>query len=383
MFNCVKNLDLYTLESPCFVVSLPKLEENFKLLKYVEEKSSATVLMALKAFSCYETFNLAKKYLSGTSSSGLNEAMLANQYFDGSIHVYSPAFPKSEVEKLCEFADTIIFNSPSEIKKHSETIKNSKRKISVGLRVNPEYAEVETEIYNPCAPKSRLGSMRSLLTDGIAESIDGIHFHAMCEQGADVLERILLHFENKFDDLIKKVSWVNLGGGHHITKQGYDIEKLISVIKNFRAKYPNLKKVYLEPGEAIALNAGVFVSEVLSLHKNACDIAILDCSATCHMPDVLEMPYRPQILSAGVPAEKAHTYRLGGRSCLAGDVIGDYSFDEKLKEGTRLVFGDMAIYSMVKTSTFNGMNLPSIYIWNGKNTIKHKSFGYEEFKARL
>jgi len=383
MFESFKNLDLYGLETPSFVISLEKLEENFKLLKYVEEKSSATVLMALKAFSCYETFDLAKKYLSGTSSSGLNEAMLANQYFGGSIHVYSPAFPKSEVEKLCEFADTIIFNSSAEIKKHSEAIKNSKRKISVGIRVNPEYAEVETEIYNPCAPKSRLGSMKSLLPEDITDSIDGIHFHAMCEQGVDVLERILAHFEEKFDDLIKKVSWVNLGGGHHITKEGYDVEKLIGVIQNFRKKYPNLKRVYLEPGEAIALNAGIFVSEVLTLHKNQCEIAVLDCSATCHMPDVLEMPYRPQILNAGESSVKAYTYRLGGRSCLAGDVIGDYSFDEELKEGMRLVFGDMAIYSMVKTSTFNGMNLPSIYIWNGKTAIKHKSFGYEEFKARL
>jgi len=373
------------------VVELAKLEANLKLLKRVQDESGAKILLALKGFSMYGVFNLVKKYLGGTTSSGLNEALLAREYFGGEIHVYSPAFEKTEAESLARFAHTLVFNSQSQIERFADFARevakrNGNADIELGLRVNPEHAEVETAIYNPCAPLSRLGSLRSQIDfEKILPSIDGLHFHAMCEQNSDVLERVLAAFEEHFADIIKKVRWVNFGGGHHITRADYDVEKLIGLVKSFYKRYPNIEQIYLEPGEAIALNSGVFVAKVLDIHHNAGDIAILDTSATCHMPDVLEMPYRPKVYGAGLAGEKKFDYMLAGRSCLAGDRIGIYSFDAPLKAGDRLVFADMAHYTMVKTTTFNGVNLPDIATWDAasKKLQVLKTFGYEDFKARI
>ncbi len=385
-----EKLDFENLATPSYVVSADLLEENLKKLADVERRSGAEILLALKGFSAYSTFPLVRKYLRGTTSSGINEALLAREYFGGEIHVYNPAFTEGEVSRLAEFAHTIVFNSQAQLDKFADFARGRAKAsgnagLEIGLRVNPQYAEVETQIYNPCAGGSRLGARRDTLRADAAKKIDMLHFHAMCEQNSDVLERVLSHFEDKFADMIPQVKTANFGGGHHITRADYDVERLVKIVRGFYARHPNIEKIYLEPGEAIALNAGIFATRVLEIVQNDAQIAILDCSATCHMPDVLEMPYRPQIVGAGNPGQKAHTYSLAGRSCLAGDRIGDYSFDAPLKEGDILIFTDMAHYTMVKTTTFNGVNLPDIAYWNdalGKMEFI-KKFGYEDFKSRL
>ena len=384
----LKGLDLSKIETPAYILETQKLKKNLKLLREVEEKSGAKILLALKGFSMYSVFPIISKYLCGTTSSGLNEALLAREYFGGEIHVYSPAFEERELRQIARFAHTIVFNSQPQLDRFLEIAKAEAKnagneKLEISLRVNPEYAEVETEIYNPCAPKSRLGELKKNLRYDTYSKLDCLNFHAMCEQNSDVLERVLEHFEAKFGDVISKVKRVNFGGGHHITRPDYDLEKLIYLIKNFYKKYPNIETIYLEPGEAIALNAGVFVAEVLEIHENAGKIAILNMAAPCHMPDVLEMPYRPVIVGSAKAGEKPHTYTIAGRSCLAGDQIGEYSFDCELKVGDKLIFTDMAHYTMVKTSTFNGVNLPDIALWDGANYTIVKKFGYEEFKARI
>lgn len=383
-------LDLESLPTPAYVVSLDLLEQNLNKLDDVQKRSGAEILLALKGFSAYSAFPLVRKYLRGTTSSGINEALLAREYFGGEIHVYNPAFTQSEISQLAEFAHTIVFNSQAQLDKFADFARSCAKAagnlgLEIGLRVNPQYAEVETQIYNPCASGSRLGARRDTLRADVAKKIEMLHFHAMCEQNSDVLERVLGHFEDKFADLIPQVRTVNFGGGHHITRADYDTERLAKIVRGFYARYPNIEKIYLEPGEAIALNAGIFATRVLEIVQNDAQIAILDCSATCHMPDVLEMPYRPQVVGAGLPGQKPHTYSLAGRSCLAGDRIGDYSFDAPLKEGDILIFTDMAHYTMVKTTTFNGVNLPDIVMWNDAAARAEfiKKFGYEDFKNRL
>lgn len=383
-------LDLESLPTPAYVVSLDLLEQNLNKLDDVQKRSGAEILLALKGFSAYSAFPLVRKYLRGTTSSGINEALLAREYFGGEIHVYNPAFTQSEISQLAEFAHTIVFNSQAQLDKFADFARSCAKAtgnpgLEIGLRVNPQYAEVETQIYNPCASGSRLGARRDTLRADVAKKIEMLHFHAMCEQNSDVLERVLGHFEDKFADLIPQVRTVNFGGGHHITRADYDTERLAKIVRGFYARYPNIEKIYLEPGEAIALNAGIFATRVLEIVQNDAQIAILDCSATCHMPDVLEMPYRPQVVGAGLPGQKPHAYSLAGRSCLAGDRIGDYSFDAPLKEGDILIFTDMAHYTMVKTTTFNGVNLPDIVMWNDAAARAEfiKKFGYEDFKNRL
>ena len=383
-------LDLESLPTPAYVVSLDLLEQNLNKLDDVQKRSGAEILLALKGFSAYSAFPLVRKYLRGTTSSGINEALLAREYFGGEIHVYNPAFTQSEISQLAEFAHTIVFNSQAQLDKFADFARSCAKAagnsgLEIGLRVNPQYAEVETQIYNPCASGSRLGARRDTLRADVAKKIEMLHFHAMCEQNSDVLERVLGHFEDKLADLIPQVRTVNFGGGHHITRADYDTERLAKIVRGFYARYPNIEKIYLEPGEAIALNAGIFATRVLEIVQNDAQIAILDCSATCHMPDVLEMPYRPQVVGAGLPGQKPHTYSLAGRSCLAGDRIGDYSFDAPLKEGDILIFTDMAHYTMVKATTFNGVNLPDIVMWNDAAARAEfiKKFGYEDFKNRL
>jgi len=375
--------------SPSYIVHLDLLEKNCQLIKSVAEKSGAKVLLALKGFACHSTFPLIRKYLCGTTSSGLHEALLAQETFGPEVHVYCAAYKTEELKRLSTFAHSLVFNSTTQLAKGLEVIGNDSRP-ELGLRVNPEYSEVETELYDPCAPSSRLGTTRAALDSslkdlpsGLLDQLDGLHFHALCEQDADALEHTAEAFEKKFGDLIPGLKWLNFGGGHHITRPGYDLDRLIKIVRRFRERYD--LDVYLEPGEAVALHTGVLIVTVLDIvEAGGHQIAILDSSATCHMPDVLEMPYRPNILGAGMPEEHKHPYRLGGMSCLAGDVIGDYSFPQPLEIGQRLAFLDMSHYTMVKNTTFNGVPLPAISLYSQKEGLQIvRKFGYEDYRDRL
>lgn len=376
------------VETPCYVIDEGALKRNLELLKLVREKAGCKILLAQKAFSAFAVYPLIAKYLDGVTASGIFEAKLGYEEmakpFGKENHVFSPAYPEQDFDELLKICDHMVFNSSRQWAKFRDRVRANDRYIQAGIRVNPEYSEIETDIYNPCFTGSRLGcTLEEFRKDpALYEGIDGLHFHTMCEQGAETLERTLPHVEEKFGFMFDKIKWLNFGGGHHITKPGYNVAKLIECVKRIRETYG--LEVYLEPGEAIALNAGWLVTTVLDTFANGCNIAITDASAACHMPDVLEMPYRPEITDAGKPGEKPYTYRLGGNTCLAGDVIGDYSFDEPLKGGERLVFGDMAIYSMCKNNTFNGMPLPSIYLLKESGEVELiKKFGYEDFKGRL
>ena len=377
------DFDISTLPTPCYVTDERLLVKNLEILKSVQDRTDCKILLAQKAFSMYSTYPLISKYLAGTTASGLFEAKLGKEEMpDGETHVYAPAYSEKDFAEIVTVADHIVFNSFAQYEKYYPTVQNSGRKIEVGIRINPEYSEIETDIYNPCFKNSRLGTILAEFPETLPEGISGLHFHTMCEQGADVLERTIAVVEEKFGKYLYNLKWLNFGGGHHITRADYDVEKLVQIVDRVQKKYDI--QVYLEPGEAVALNAGYLVTEVLDTLKNGMNLAILDTSAACHMPDVLEMPYRPNIIGAGMPDEKPYTYRFGGPTCLAGDIIGDYSFDKPLKAGDRLVFCDMAIYSMVKNNTFNGMPLPAIVLHtlDGENKII-KQFGYEDFKCRL
>ncbi len=379
----MKDIDITTLPSPCYLVDERLIEKNLKILDYVQKETGAKIILATKAFSMFSTFPLIGKYLKGVTSSSLFEARLGYEEMGKEVHIFSPAYRQDEFEEIMKYSDHIIFNSFNQWKLYRDRVKNyNDKKIECGIRINPEYSEIETDIYNPCFENSRMGVTLENFEEDEFEGIDGLHFHTMCEQGSDVLERTIKVVDEKFGKYIEKVKWINFGGGHHITREGYDLEKLIDSIIYIKNKY-NVD-VYLEPGEAIALNAGFLVSTVLDIMKNGMNIAILDTSAECHMPDVLAMPYRPHIINSGMPNEYEYTYRFGGPTCLAGDIIGDYSFKEPLKVGDKLVFCDMAIYSMVKNNTFNGVNLPAIVKYSEENGVEViKEFGYEDFKSRL
>lgn len=376
------NFDILKVPTPCYIVDEQLLENNLKILKSVIDRTGCKILLAQKAFSMYKTYPLIAEYLSGVTSSGLYEARLGYEEMGKEVHTFSPAYKESEIDDIIKFSDHIVFNSVSQWQKYKSKIINSKKNIQCGLRINPEYSEIETDIYNPCFKNSRLGITLDKLNDVDLTGIDGLHFHTMCEQGADTLGRTLDVIEQKFGSYLNKIKWLNFGGGHHITKPSYDIEKLVKCINHIKEKYDI--QVYLEPGEAVALNAGYLVTEVLDIIQNGMDIAIVDTSAACHMPDVLEMPYTPVIIDSGKIGEKKYNYKLGAPTCLAGDIIGDYSFDKRLEVGDRLVFCDMAIYSMVKNNTFNGIGLPSILLNKKDGSIEVvKKFGYEDFKCRL
>ena len=375
-------LDFNALSTPYYLVDERLLIKNLELLKSVIERTGCHILLAQKAYSMYSTYPLISKYLSGTTASSLFEAKLGKEEMGNEVHIFSPAYKESEIDEIIDLSDHIVFNSLSQWTKYKDKVLSSSKKISPGLRINPEYSEIETDLYNPCISGSRFGVKLLDFKENELEGIEGLHFHTMCEQNSDVLERTIKIVDEKFGDYISKMKWINFGGGHHITRPDYDIETLIRCILFIKEKY-NID-VYLEPGEAVALNTGYLVSEVLEIVNNGMDIAILDTSAACHMPDVLEMPYRPNIIDAGNPKEYEYTYRLGGPTCLAGDVIGDYSFHAPLKPGDKLIFCDMAHYSMVKNNTFNGINLPSIAIYREETGIELvKEFGYEDFKMRL
>ncbi|MBA9088542.1 carboxynorspermidine decarboxylase [Fontibacillus solani] len=377
------SLDFNALPSPCFVVDEALLTRNLEILDSVQKRTGCNILLALKGFSMHSTFPLVGKYLKGITSSSLNEARLGYEKMGKEVHAYAPAYVDSEFDEYLKYCDHIVFNSFSQWNKYKDRVKSVQGKtIECGIRINPEYSEGRTPIYDPCYNHSRLGVTLANFKPEELEGIDGIHFHTLCQQNSDALERTIQVIEEKFGEHLHKMKWINFGGGHHITREDYDIETLVRVINRIKDTY-NVQ-VYLEPGEAVALNTGFLVASVLDILDNDMNIGILDTSAACHMPDVLEMPYRPEIIGAGMPNEKAYTYRFGGLTCLAGDVIGDYSFDEPLKPGDRLVFTDMAIYSMVKTNTFNGVNLPSIASYNEQEGIKIiRQFGYEDFSSRL
>lgn len=369
------------VNTPCYVIDERRLRENLEILGDVKRRAECKILLAQKAYSAFATYPLIAEYLDGCTASGLYEARLGHEElakpFGRENHIFSPAYRDEEFDEITKICGHIIFNNARQYEK----FKVRANGVSCGIRVNPEHSTQDHGIYDPCGEFSRLGTTINELND-LPEGSEGLHFHTLCEQNADALVETLAAVESKFGKFFGKIKWLNMGGGHHITRPDYDRGLLIKAVKNIREKYGF--EVYLEPGEAIALNAGYLVTTVLDMFKNGMDIAITDASAACHMPDVLEMPYRPNIQGSGMPNEKAFTYRLGGNTCLAGDIIGDYSFDHVLSEGERLVFEDMAIYSMCKNNTFNGVALPSIYLLRDDGELKLlKEFGYEDFKARL
>ena len=373
------------LPTPCYVIDEKKLKENLEILGDVREKAGCKILLAQKAFSCFYEYPLIGQYLDGTTASGLYEARLGKEEMGKENHVFAPAYKDADIKELGEICDHIIFNSFAQLRRHKDAVSGK----SLGLRINPECStQGEHAIYDPCAPGSRLGVTKEVFDCEIAaepelfEALDGLHFHTLCEQNADDLAKTLEAVEEKFGPWLSKIKWLNMGGGHHITRDDYDRKLLIKCIKHIRDTYG--VEVYLEPGEAIALNAGYLVTEVMDVVENGLSVLILDASAACHMPDVLEMPYRPPLKDSGNAGEKAFTYRLSSCTCLAGDVIGDYSFDKQIHVGDKLYFQDMAIYSMVKNNTFNGIPLPGIAVMKEDGDCELiRTFGYGDFKGRL
>lgn len=379
--------DVASVETPAYVVDRGLLKKNLEKLASVQAASGAKILLALKGFSMFSTFDLVREYLHGCCTSGLHEALLGHEEFRKELHVYAPAFKQAEMEQIIPIAHHISFNSPTQWQKWKPMLDAARaaglHAPSPGIRVNPEHSEVECSLYDPCSPSCRLGTRSETLDKEDLTGLEGLHFHALCEQDSDVLERTLAAVEKRFPKLLAQVKWVNMGGGHHITRNDYDVERLVRVIRSFKERYD--KEVYLEPGEAIALNTGYLIASVLDIVPTDIPTAILDTSATAHMPDTLEMPYRPHIIGSDLPGVLPHTYRLGGMTCLAGDVINEYSFPTPLEIGQKLVFTDMAHYTMVKTSTFNGVPHPDIDLYDPETGVLRvvRRFGYEDFKRKL
>ncbi len=375
------------LQTPYYLCEEELLERNLKILDDVQQRSGAKIILALKGFAMWSTFDLVSRYLKGCTASGLYEARLAREEFckfnpNAEVHTYSPAFKEDEIEQIARISDHIVFNSPSQIHRYAKRVKEINPNIEISLRLNPEVSASPVDIYNPCGLYSRLGTTLKNFDESVLEHLDGLNFHALCEQGADELEEVLTAFEKNFSQYFKNLKYINFGGGHHITKKGYDVEKLIRLITAFRNKYG--VEVYLEPGEAVGWETGSLVSTVLDLFENGMNVAILDTSAEAHMPDTLAMPYRAEVRGAGKAGEKKYTYRLGGNTCLAGDIMGDYSFDEPLKVGDRVIFEDQIHYTFVKNTTFNGIKLPSLAIKHSDGSVELvREFGYEDYRDRL
>ncbi|UUM57837.1 carboxynorspermidine decarboxylase [Streptococcus suis] len=367
--------------TPAYVIDEAKLVNNLKILKSVQDRTGCKVLLAQKAFSMYATYPLISQYLAGTTASGLYEAKLGREEFGGEVHVFAPAFKDADLEEILEIADHIVFNSERQLRKHVDKCRAAG--VSVGLRINPECStQGEHALYDPCATGSRFGVRISQFSEDLLDLVDGLHFHTLCEQNSDDLKTTLESVEDKFGPYLHRIKWLNMGGGHHVTREDYDVELLISSIQHMQETYG--LEVYIEPGEAIALNAGYLVTEVLDIVENGIETLVLDASATCHMPDVLEMPYRPPLRHGFEAGEKAYTYRLSSNTCLTGDIIGDYSFEKPVEIGDKLYFEDMAIYSFVKNNTFNGIGLPSLALMDKSGNCRIiKEFGYEDFKGRL
>ncbi len=375
------------LSTPYYMCDESLLRANLEILNRVQTQSGAKIILALKGFAMWSTFPLVKQYLKGCTASGLHEALLAREEFakddeNLEVHTYSPAYKDEDIEDIARISDHIVFNSPNQLFKYYETVKEIDSEISLSLRINPEQSSSPKDIYNPCGLYSRLGTTLENFDERVLEYIDGLNFHALCEQDVDALEDVLEAFEAKFSKYFKGLKYINFGGGHHITKAGYDVDKLIGIIKEFREKYG--VDVYLEPGEAVGWQTGVLVSSVLDIVHNGMDIAILDTSAEAHMPDTLAMPYRAMVRGSGEAGEKKYTYRFGGNTCLAGDIMGDYSFDEPLQVGDMVIFEDQIHYTFVKNTTFNGIKLPSLVILREDKTLELiKEFGYQDYKNRL
>lgn len=376
------------IPSPCFILEEQLLRNNLRLIDEVQKAADCQIILALKGFSMYSAFPIVKEYLSGATASSLNEIKLINEYMGIKAHTYIPAYLDQEFDEVLKRSGHITFNSLNQWERYKERVANynatASEPVSCGIRVNPQYSEVETEMYNPCVPGSRLGVTRDQLGTELPAGIEGIHFHTLCENDSTTLERTLDALESRFGDLLHQAKWLNMGGGHLMTREGYNIDLLIQLVRRIKEKY-NLK-VILEPGSAIAWRTGVLLSTVLDVvNSQGIEVAILDTSFAAHMPDTLEMPYKPKIVGAyHEPVSGKPTYRLGGMTCLAGDFMGDYSFDQPLQVGDQIVFEDMIHYTMVKTTTFNGVNLPSIGIWQESDEFRLiKSYGYESFKDRL
>ncbi len=378
-FN-LDHFDPCAVPSPCYVVSEAAIRQNLEIIDGVQRRTGCRILLALKGFAMFSLFPLIRQYLFGVSASGVYEARLGREMFGKSVHACAPAYPEAEFHELLAYSDHISFNSFSQWDRFRDRALG--RGVACGIRVNPERSEVKTAIYDPCGPCSRLGVTAANFRPDRLDGVTGLHFHTLCELNADSLARTLPVFEERFGAHLDRMEWVNFGGGHHISRPDYDVDLLCDLINDFRRRRP--LDVYLEPGEAIALNAGALVATVQDIFRNDMDIAILDTSAAAHMPDTLEMPYRPEIAGAGKPGEHPHVYRLGGMTCLAGDVIGDYSFPEPLTVGRRLVFLDMAHYTMVKNNTFNGIRLPAIAVWEEGGGVRvARRFGYPDYLGRL
>ncbi|NQN50198.1 carboxynorspermidine decarboxylase [Streptococcus suis] len=367
--------------TPAYVIDEAKLVKNLGILKSVQDQTGCKVLLAQKAFSMHATYPLISQYLTGTTASGLYEAKLGREEFGGEVHVFAPAFKDSDMDELLEISDHIVFNSERQLRKHVDKCRAAG--VSIGLRINPECStQDEHALYDPCATGSRFGVRISQFSEDLLDLVDGLHFHTLCEQDADDLKTTLDAVEAKFGPYLHKVKWLNMGGGHHVTREGYKLDVLIACIRRMQTTYD--LEVYIEPGEAIALNAGYLVTEVLDIVENGIETLVLDASATCHMPDVLEMPYRPPLRDGYEAGDKQYTYRLSSNTCLTGDIIGDYSFEKPVEIGERLYFEDMAIYSFVKNNTFNGIGLPSLALMDKTGDCRIiKEFGYEDFKGRL
>ena len=381
-------IDMTSVETPCYICDLGALRRNLEILARVQEHAGCKILLALKGFAMWGVFPVVREYLAGVATSSSAEARLGREEFcadrtDKEVHAYAPAYSEADIAELVTLADHIVFNSFTQWQRFASVVRTASRPVECGIRINPRHSEVKVAIYDPCAPRSRLGVPIDQFDETLLDGISGLHFHTLCELGSDALERTAKVVERDFGKHLAGMKWLNLGGGHHITRPDYDIDRLVRIVGELRARHD--VAIYLEPGEAIALGTGVLVTSVLDIIQNDVDIAILDTSATAHMPDVLEMPYRPEIVGAGRPGDRPHTYRLGGLTCLAGDVIGDYSFDRPLAIGDKLCFLDMAHYTMVKNTTFNGVRLPSIATHEPETGVIQvlRRFGYRDYRDRL
>ena len=389
-----------SLPTPAFVVDAAAIERNLAILAEVKRRTGCRILLALKAFSMFSVFPQMRRVLDGCCASSVHETRLGREQFGGEVHAFAAAFSEADMRELAGLVDHVTLNSFAQWHQFQRLLSETGASVTCGLRINPQHSEGHTELYDPCAPKSRLGVRRDAFDGERLTGLTGLHSHTLCEQDAAPFARTVAAIEERFGDLLPRLSWINFGGGHHITRPGYDLDLLCDTLNGFRQRHPNITTLYLEPGEACALNAGTLAATVLDVVHNDMPIAILDASCTCHMPDVLEMPYRPRVFRDAAwqgeaapgpqadigcePGEKPYTVRLAGASCLAGDTIGDWSFDTPLKPGDRLIFEDMAHYTMVKTNTFNGIRLPHIALRETDGTVRViRSFGYADFKSRL
>ena len=379
--------DKRAIKTPYYLCEEELLENNLLVLDKVQKESGAKIILALKGFAMWSAFDLVSKHLKGCTASGLYEAKLAREEFakfdaNAEVHTYSPAFKDDEIEEIARISNHIVFNSPNQLNRFVLKVKEINPSIHISLRINPEVSSSPVDMYNPCSLYSRLGTTLANFDESVLKYVDGLNFHALCEQDADALEEVLAAFEKNFSKYFKNLKYVNFGGGHHITRKDYDVEKLVWIIKEFKKKYD--LDVYLEPGEAVGWETGCLVSTVLDVFKNGMNVAILDTSAEAHMPDTLAMPYRAMVRGSANALEKAHTYRLGGNTCLAGDIMGDYSFDKPLEIGDEIIFEDQIHYTFVKNTTFNGIKLPSLVIKRKSGELDLiKEFGYEDYKGRL